>query len=120
MPDPGLDRLALGITLFRPSRDQVDRVLAHAASGSTRVIAFDDGGLADADAERLARAGVAVLSAGRNVGIAEALNRIAASAGGRRRRGPAARPGCRAAAGWPRRCSPLRDRLRRPRISVAV
>lgn len=80
VPDPGLDRLALGITLFRPSRDQVDRVLAHAALGSTRVIAFDDGGLADADAERLARAGVAVLSAGRNVGIAEALNRIAASA----------------------------------------
>lgn len=80
MPDPGLGRLALGITLFRPSRDQVDRVLAHAASGFARVIAFDDGGLADAEAERLVRAGVSLLSAGRNVGIAEALNRIAAAA----------------------------------------
>ena len=80
MPDPGLGRLALGITLFRPSRDQVDRVLAHAASGFAGVIAFDDGGLPDGEAERIARAGVTLLSAGRNVGIAEALNRIAAAA----------------------------------------
>ncbi|MCJ2091276.1 rhamnosyltransferase [Methylobacterium sp. J-072] len=80
MPDPDLSRLALGITLFRPSRDQVDRVLAHASSGFAGVIAFDDGGLPDAEAERLARAGVTLLSAGRNVGIAEALNRIAAAA----------------------------------------
>ena len=80
MPDPGLGRLALGITLFRPNRDQVDRVLAHAASGFAGVIAFDDGGLPDGEAERIARAGVTLLSAGRNVGIAEALNRIAAAA----------------------------------------
>ncbi|MCJ2056647.1 glycosyltransferase [Methylobacterium sp. J-048] len=80
MPDPKLARLALGITLFRPSPDQVDRVLAHAASGFAGVIAFDDGGLPDAEAERLARAGVTVLSAGRNVGIAAALNRIAEAA----------------------------------------
>ena len=80
MPDPGLGRLALGITLFRPSRDQVDRVLAHAASGFAGVIAFDDGGLPDGEAARLTRAGVTLLSAGRNVGIAEALNRIAAAA----------------------------------------
>ncbi|KNY21139.1 rhamnosyltransferase [Methylobacterium sp. ARG-1] len=70
----------IGITLFRPSPDQVDRVLAQAASGCAGVIAFDDGGLAEADAERLTRAGVTVLSAGRNLGIAEALNRIAAAA----------------------------------------
>ena len=80
MPDPGLGRLALGITLFRPNRDQVDRVLAHAASGFAGVIAFDDGGLPDGEAERIARAGVTLLAAGRNVGIAEALNRITAAA----------------------------------------
>ncbi|MCJ2126585.1 glycosyltransferase family 2 protein [Methylobacterium sp. J-077] len=80
MPDPELSRLALGITLFRPSRDQVGRVLAHAPSGYAGVIAFDDGGLPDAEAARLVRAGVTLLSAGRNVGIAEALNRIAAAA----------------------------------------
>ena len=80
MPDPELARLALGITLFRPSRDQVDRVLAHAASGFAGVIAFDDGGLPDGEAARLTRAGVTLLSAGRNVGIAEALNRITAAA----------------------------------------
>ncbi|SFM03784.1 glycosyltransferase family 2 protein [Methylobacterium pseudosasicola] len=80
MPDPDLGRLALGITLFRPSRDQVDRVLAHTASGFAGVIAFDDGGLPDAEAERLTRAGVTLLSAGRNVGIAEALNQIVAAA----------------------------------------
>jgi rhamnosyltransferase len=80
VPDPKLGRLMLGITLFRPSPDQVDRVLAQASAGCAGVIAFDDGGLAEADAERLARAGVSVLSAGRNLGIAEALNRIAAAA----------------------------------------
>ncbi|MDP4005826.1 glycosyltransferase family 2 protein [Methylobacterium sp. NEAU K] len=84
MPDPQVSRLALGIPLFRPDRDQVDRVLAQARSGYAAVIAFDDGGdagrLAAADAERLARAGVTLLSEGRNRGIAEALNRIAEAA----------------------------------------
>ncbi|MGU3592672.1 rhamnosyltransferase [Methylobacterium brachiatum] len=80
VPEPTLGRLMIGITLFRPSPDQVDRVLAQAVSGCAGVIAFDDGGLAEADAERLTRAGVTVLSAGRNLGIAEALNRIAAAA----------------------------------------
>ncbi|MER2280975.1 hypothetical protein ABS771_28235, partial [Methylobacterium brachiatum] len=79
MPEPTPGRLMIGITLFRPSPDQVDRVLAQAVSGCAGVIAFDDGGLAEADAERLTRAGVTVLSAGRNLGIAEALNRIAAA-----------------------------------------
>ncbi|MBP1184132.1 glycosyltransferase family 2 protein [Methylobacterium sp. PvR107] len=80
MPDPRLSRLVLGITLFRPGRDQVDRAVGQAAAGFAAVIAFDNGGLAAADAGRLARAGVTLLSDGRNLGIAAALNRIAEAA----------------------------------------
>jgi rhamnosyltransferase len=80
VPDPRLSRLVLGVTLFRPRPDQVERVRAQAAAGFAAVIAFDNGGLAAGEAGRLARAGVVLLSAGRNIGIAEALNRIAAAA----------------------------------------
>ncbi|MCJ2016107.1 glycosyltransferase family 2 protein [Methylobacterium sp. E-065] len=80
MPDPRSGLPALGITLFRPSPDQVERVLAQAAAGGATVIAFDNGGLAAGDAGRLVHAGVILLSEGHNVGIAAALNRIAASA----------------------------------------
>ncbi|MCJ2071380.1 rhamnosyltransferase [Methylobacterium sp. J-030] len=80
MPDPNPNRLALGVTLFRPGPDQVERVLAQAAVAGAPVIAFDNGGLPAADAARLVRAGVRLLSEGRNIGIAAALNRIAASA----------------------------------------
>ncbi|MBE7246299.1 MAG: glycosyltransferase [Actinomycetospora chiangmaiensis] len=78
MIDPRSGLPAFGITLFRPSPDQVARVLARAES--TTVIAFDNGGLPAAEAERLVRAGVRLLSEGRNVGIAAALNRIVAAA----------------------------------------
>ncbi|SDN68136.1 rhamnosyltransferase [Methylobacterium phyllostachyos] len=80
MPDPRSSRCALGVTLFRPGRDQVERVLAQAAVAGATVIAFDNGGLSAADAARLVHAGVNLLSAGHNIGIAAALNRIAASA----------------------------------------
>ncbi len=80
MPDPLLGRLALGITLFRPGPDQVARVHALAVSGGAAVIAFDNSALPAEAAERLGRAGVVLLSEGRNLGIAEALNRIAAAA----------------------------------------
>ncbi|MHB2207720.1 glycosyltransferase family protein [Methylobacterium sp. CM6257] len=80
MPDPRLSGLALGITLFRPGRDQVDRVVAQASAGFGAVIAFDNGGLTPADGARLTRAGVSLLTEGQNLGIAEALNRIAAAA----------------------------------------
>ncbi len=80
MPDPRLGRVAVGITLFRPSPDQVDRVLAQVPAGYAAVIAFDNGGLAAGDAARLARAGVTLLSEGRNLGIAAALDRIAGAA----------------------------------------
>ena len=80
-PAPAPRRLALGITLYRPSPEQVGRVLAQAAAGPSAVIAFDNGGVSGPDAARLARAGVAVLSeGGANLGIAEALNRIARAA----------------------------------------
>ena len=80
MPDPRPSHLALGVTLFRPGPDQVDRVLTQAAVAGATVIAFDNGGLSPADAVRLVGAGVSLLSAGRNIGIAAALNRIAAAA----------------------------------------
>ncbi|SDA33438.1 rhamnosyltransferase [Methylobacterium sp. UNC378MF] len=80
MSDPRLNRLVLGVTLFRPGPDQVERVRALASAGFAGVIAFDNSGLPAGPAERLARAGVTVLSEGTNLGIAEALNRIAAAA----------------------------------------
>ena len=50
-------------------------------AGSSAVLAFDNGGVSDADAARLAQGGVTVLSdGGDNIGIAEALNRIAQAA----------------------------------------
>ena len=80
MPDPRLSRLMLGVTLFRPGPEQVERLCALASAGFAAVIAFDNGGLPAGAAERLARAGVTLLSEGTNLGIAEALNRIAAAA----------------------------------------
>ena len=85
MADQPTSRLALGVTLFRPGPDQVARVLdcalAQASAGSdAAVIAFDNGGLTETDAGRLTRAGVTLLSERRNLGIAEALNRIAQAA----------------------------------------
>ena len=80
VPDPRLGSLVLGITLFRPRPDQVARVRALASAGDAAVIAFDNGGLPAGTADQLARAGVTLLSAGTNLGIAEALNRIAAAA----------------------------------------
>lgn len=80
-PAPAPSRLALGITLYRPSPEQVERALAQAAAGFPAVIAFDNCGVSEPDAARLAQAGVAVLSDdGNNVGVAEALNRIAQAA----------------------------------------
>ena len=79
-PDPDLRGIAVGLTLYRPDPEQVDRTLALAGQGFGTVIAFDNGGLTAYDARRLAGAGVNVLSAGGNLGIAEALNRVAAAA----------------------------------------
>ena len=79
-PEPDLRGLAVGLTLYRPDPAQVDRALALAGQGFGTVIAFDNGGLTASDARRLAEAGVSVLSAGGNLGIAEALNRIAVAA----------------------------------------
>lgn len=80
-PDTRPSRLAIGITLFRPTPEQVRGTLARLPPGLAAVIAFDNGGLSAADAASLAEAGVAVLSdGGNNIGIAEALNRIAQAA----------------------------------------
>ncbi len=126
MPDPRLSRLALGITLFRPGPDQLARVRAQEAAGFAAVIAFDNGGLPDAEARRLAGAGVTLLSEGKNLGIAEALNRIAEAA---RAAGAdtlllldqdAEPPGDRAAAGLAAELLAALDRLRDAGIPAAV
>ena len=79
-PDRG--RLALGITFHRPTPDQVENALARLRPGLAAVIAFDNGGLTADDAGRLTQGGVTVLVDPEhdNIGIAEALNRIARAA----------------------------------------
>ena len=76
-----LSGLALGITFFHPTPEQVSRVLARLPRGLAAAIAFDNGGLTADDRQRLAQGGIAILSDGqKNVGIAQALNRIAQAA----------------------------------------
>lgn len=72
--------VAVGLTLFRPSPAQVEAACRLAASSAGPVLAFDNGGLPPGGAEALGRAGIRLLSAGRNVGIAAALNALAEAA----------------------------------------
>ena len=76
--------LAIGLTLFHPSRTQVDDIVRRYAGSPHPVLAFDNGGLAHGDRATLETAGVRLLSAGTNVGIAAALNAVveAAALGG--------------------------------------
>lgn len=80
-PGPAVSRLALGITFHRPTSEQVRGTLARLPPGLA-AIAFDNGGLTADDARRLVQGGVTVLSdpCEKNIGIAEALNRIAEAA----------------------------------------
>ena len=76
-----LSGLALGITVFRPTPEQVSGVLARLPRGLAVTVAFDNGGLTAEDRQRLAQGGFVLLSeAQKNVGIAQALNRIAQAA----------------------------------------
>lgn len=74
--------VAVGLTLFRPSPAQVEAVCRLAAASPGPVLAFDNGGLPAGAAEALERAGIRLLSAGRNLGIAAALNALAETATG--------------------------------------
>ncbi|WP_246686334.1 MULTISPECIES: glycosyltransferase family 2 protein [unclassified Methylobacterium] len=72
--------LAIGLTLFHPSRDQVDDIVRRYAGSRHPVLAFDNGGLGPVDRMKLEAAGVRLLSAGSNVGIAAALNGVVEAA----------------------------------------
>ena len=76
--------LAIGLTLFHPSRDQVDDIVRRYAGSLHPVLAFDNGGLGTVDRMKLEAAGVRLLSAETNVGVAAALNAVvdAAARGG--------------------------------------
>lgn len=72
--------LAIGLTLFHASRDQIDDILLRYADSPHPVFAFDNGGVSPADAARLEAAKVRLLSAGTNVGVAAALNGVVEAA----------------------------------------
>ena len=74
---------AIGVTLFRPGPDQIAALLARARGGPGPVLAFENGGLPPGAGAALAQAGITLLSAGRNVGIAAALNGLAEAAAAR-------------------------------------
>ena len=79
-PAPGLARIAAGITLFHPSPAQIAALPARLPDGLGARLAYANSPL-DADTrDALARAGVTLLGDGTNLGIAEALNRLAAAA----------------------------------------
>jgi len=72
--------VAVGLTLFRPSPAQVEAACRLAAASAGPVLAFNNGGLPAGAAEILERSGIRLLSVGRNVGIAAALNALAEAA----------------------------------------
>jgi rhamnosyltransferase len=79
--DPrGGGAVAVGITLFRPSPEQIARVAARARCAAGPLIAFENGGVSAEAAATLAASGVRLLSGGANLGIAAALNGLAAAA----------------------------------------
>ena len=72
--------LAVGLTLFRSSPEQIDRILAQYAGSGHTVIAFHNGGVSTDDLARLTRREVRVLSATVNVGVGAAMNALAEAA----------------------------------------
>ena len=72
--------LAIGLTLFHASRDQIDDILRRYADCPHPVFAFDNGGVSPTDTARLETAKVRLLSVGTNVGVAAALNGLVAAA----------------------------------------
>lgn len=79
-PAPGLARIAAGITLFHPSPAQIAALPARLPDGLRARLAFANSPLDGEARGALARAGFTLLGDGANLGIAEALNRLAAAA----------------------------------------
>lgn len=78
---PGLERIAAGITLFHPTADQIAALPGRLPRGLGARLAYANSPLAPKAREALEQAGFVLLGDGRNLGIAEALNRLAAAAG---------------------------------------
>nr|WP_167450857.1 glycosyltransferase family 2 protein [Methylobacterium terrae] len=80
MPPTSPLPVAVGITVFRPTPEQVATLRARVAAEARLTIVFDNGGLPAEDAAALEQRGALVLSAGRNIGIGGALDAIARAA----------------------------------------
>lgn len=81
VPAPGLGQVAAGITLFQPTAEQIAALPGRLPEGLGARLAFANSVLAPAARQALERAGFTLLGQGTNLGIAEALNRLAAAAG---------------------------------------
>lgn len=79
-PTPGLARIAAGITLFHPTRDQLAALAARLPTGLGARLAYANSPLDGESRDALAQAGITLLGDGTNLGVAEALNRLAAAA----------------------------------------
>ncbi|MBD8905435.1 glycosyltransferase family 2 protein [Methylorubrum zatmanii] len=77
---PDLPRTAVAVVFFRPSSEQVARIVARFA-GRMPVFVYDNGGIPPEALVRLRQAqGLTLLGEGRNGGIAAALNALAEAA----------------------------------------
>ncbi len=79
-PPPLPSPVAIGITVFRPTPEQVAALLARAEAETRRTIVFDNGGLPPEAAARLRAGGGVVLSADGNIGVGGALDAVARAA----------------------------------------
>ena len=75
--------LAIGLTVFHATRDQIDDMIRRYAGFNDPVFAFHNGGVSSEDLARLDAAGIILLSGAGNVGIAAALNALVAAAADR-------------------------------------
>ncbi len=79
-PAPGLARIAAGLTLFQPTQAQVASLSGRLPAGLAARFAYANSPLDPASKAELERGGFTLLGDGTNLGIAEALNRLAAAA----------------------------------------
>ncbi|MGC5780678.1 rhamnosyltransferase [Methylobacterium sp. NFXW15] len=79
-PAAGLARIAAGLTLFQPTQAQVASLSGRLPAGLVARFAYANSLLDPASKAELERAGFTLLGDGTNLGIAEALNRLAAAA----------------------------------------
>lgn len=81
VPAPGLAQVAAGITLFHPTAEQIAALPGRLPQGLCVRLAFANSVLGPDARDALAEAGFTLLGDGTNLGIAEAMNRLAEAAG---------------------------------------